>query len=79
MFAGGIHCGREVLGLVGTLNAIFKNRRCLFTAAAAAGGGGGACFCCHNSLRSTPTKFYLLFLRASFLDFAKIHVGRLAI
>lgn len=62
-----------MLGLVGTLNAIFKNQRCLFTAAAAAGS------CCHNSLQSTPTKFYLLFLRASFLDFAKIDVGRLAV
>lgn len=64
-----------MFGLVGTLNAIFKNQRCLFTAAAAAAAGS----CCHNSLQSTPTKFYLLFLRASFLDFAKIDVGRLAV
>lgn len=63
-----------MFGLVGTLNAIFKNQRCLFTAAAAAAGS-----CCHNSLQSTPTKFYLLFLQASFLDFAKIDVGRLAV
>jgi hypothetical protein len=35
--------------------------RCSFTAAAA-----GACFCCHNSLLSTPPKFYLFFYKPFF-------------